>query len=845
MTSPAVSGVLCRLAGVRTAGRGWIARCPAHDDRRASLSVAEGDDGRVLLRCHAGCSTESVARALGLELRDLFADRPAPPPSAPARRIVATYDYVDEAGTLLYEVVRYAPKDFRQRRPDGRGGWVWGLGDVERVPYRLPEVIRAARDGRVVFIVEGEKDADRLASLGLVATTCPGGAGKWLPEWGQYCAGAHVAILPDNDDVGRRHARDVARSVHAHARSVRIVELPGLPPRGDISDWLDAGHTRDDLTALVRATQPLAEPPEPGAEAARDDDVDQAAWEEPIPLAAAPRLPAYPTDVLPGWLARHVRAVAVATQTAEDMAGSVALAVLATAAGGRVEIEPRPGWREPACLYVLTVADPGERKSAVHADLTAPIREYEREEIERLRPEIEAALSRRRMREQARARAERDAVSARDPEARREAEAEALRIARELADEPEPALPRLVADDATPEALGSLLAEQGGRMAVLSAEGTLFDIVAGRYTDGTPNIDLLLKAHAGDPIRVDRRGRPAEHVPRPALTLGIMAQPEALRGLLRRREFRGRGLLGRILYAMPPSLVGHRETAPPPVPEEVRREYVRHVRALLALPPGTDPQGRPAPHIIRLSPAAHERLVAFEAALEPRLAAGAELGHMRDWAAKLAGAVVRIAGLLHLAEHAMTPAPWTLPIAEETMEHAVRLGEYFLAHARAAYGEMGSDPAVATARYLAEWLTGRGIEELGRRDLYIEARRHGLVNRVEDVLPALDLLLEHGYLRPLPPAERKGPGRPPSPRYAVHPAVARGAISPAQNSQNSQNSGGERDFANIANIASGIPGPEDGVARSVEGPARVAVDVAADGPTGPPPASRRTVEVEL
>ncbi|GIW51244.1 MAG: hypothetical protein KatS3mg081_0599 [Gemmatimonadales bacterium] len=481
-------------------------------------------------------------------------------------------------------------------------------------------------------------------------------------------------------------------------------------------------------------------------------------WEEPVSLDCI-AVPEFPVGALPRWLGDYVRAVAVAYQVPADLPGALSLAMLATAAGGRVEIEARPGWIEPVNLYVLGVAPPAERKSAVFRELTAPVLEFEAELCERLRPTIESARAHRRMKQERQRRLEREAVNSRNPAEAREAEAEALRLARELAVEREPALPRLVADDVTPEALTSLLAEQNGRIAVLSAESTLFDVVAGRYNDGTPNFDALLKAHAGDPIRVDRKGRPAEHIPRPALTLGICTQPEALRGLLRRRDFRGRGLLGRILYVLPQSLVGHREVAPPPVPEAVRRAYSEQLQALLEK---FSSWGEDKPTcVVRLSPEANRRLMEFERWLEPQLAPGAELGAMADWAGKLAGAIVRIAGLLHLAES-------TEPeIGRETMERAVSLGEYFLAHARAAYGTMGADPAVEVARRIVEHIRTNKAPVVKARDLYRAVRT--IVERPADLEPAFRLLEELGYLRPVI-EPHQGPGRP-SPKFAVNPAV--------------------------------------------------------------------------
>ena len=262
------------LSHLHLSGPGpWETRCPAHEDGRPSLSVSRGDDGRVLLRCQRGCETEDVVRALGLTLRDLFppdekqkTTRAKKPPLGP---IVETYDYVDERGQLLYQVTRHDPKDFRQRRPDPSGsGWSWKLGDVRRVLYRLPEVLEAAAAGGRVYVVEGEKDADRLRALGLVATTCAQGAGKWRAEYSEALRGAGVVVLPDADPVGRDHAAQVATATHGLAATVKVVELPGLPPKGDVSDWLDAGGTGDELREIANQAAAWKETPLETASAA-------------------------------------------------------------------------------------------------------------------------------------------------------------------------------------------------------------------------------------------------------------------------------------------------------------------------------------------------------------------------------------------------------------------------------------------------------------------------------------------------------------------------------------------------------------------------------------------------
>lgn len=277
--SPVVARVLERLQGVVRAQDGWMARCPAHKDRTPSLSVSEGKDGRALLHCFAGCTLGAVVAAAGLSLDDLFPPKdgasfngnghhgngngrkPDPDPSQ-RDAMVATYAYLDADGTLLYEACRFRKVDggkkFLQRRPDPEkpGEWLWQLGEQRLVPYRLPELIEGVALGKTVYVVEGEKDADRLVSLGHVATTNPMGAGKWRDTFAPHFRGAGVVVLADNDDPGRAHAETVAGSVlAAGAAWAKVVELPALPPKGDVSDWLDAGNTSEELLLVVERTR--------------------------------------------------------------------------------------------------------------------------------------------------------------------------------------------------------------------------------------------------------------------------------------------------------------------------------------------------------------------------------------------------------------------------------------------------------------------------------------------------------------------------------------------------------------------------------------------------------------
>lgn len=229
----------------RRSGAGWAACCPAHDDRTPSLSVTERDS-RILLHCHAGCSVDSVLAAAGLQMKDLFLD------ASDDERIVATYDYTDENGTLLFQTVRYEPKDFKQRRPMGHGSWLWGLTGVRRVLYRLPEVLRAES----VLVVEGEKDCETARKLGLVATTnsC-GSKSEWREEYSESLRDRRVAIICDADAPGLEHGWRVARSLAGIAASIRVIER--LPDAKDLTEWVERGGTGEGLVRIIRDMEEL------------------------------------------------------------------------------------------------------------------------------------------------------------------------------------------------------------------------------------------------------------------------------------------------------------------------------------------------------------------------------------------------------------------------------------------------------------------------------------------------------------------------------------------------------------------------------------------------------------
>jgi len=245
-----IEDFLSLLRGVKSLQNGqYLASCPSHNDIKPSLSI-RSTNGKILVHCQAGCLTEAVVKSVGLSKSDLFLSN-----STPKKRIVEIYPYHNMEGQLLFEVVRYEPKSFAQRRPDGNGGFIWNMTDINPVLYHLPDILRAIQYGDTIFVTEGEKDCDSLWGLGLVATCSPIGAGKWKPEYSDTLTGSKVNILQDSDEPGRNHALQVAHALYGKAKTIKL--FPPFDSAEDISDWLGKEHTLEELEKIVSQCEPF------------------------------------------------------------------------------------------------------------------------------------------------------------------------------------------------------------------------------------------------------------------------------------------------------------------------------------------------------------------------------------------------------------------------------------------------------------------------------------------------------------------------------------------------------------------------------------------------------------
>jgi hypothetical protein len=679
--------------------------------------------------------------------RDNGADRPR------GFQIVATYDYRASNGKVLFQTVRLEPKDFRQRRPSGPD-WIWNLKGVRLVLYRLPELHAALAAGDTIYVVEGEKDADRIHAVGAVATTSPLGAGKWRPEYAELFRGSasEVRVVADRDATGYQHSIDVAASLRSTGVTVRVVEAA---VGKDVSDHLDAGHTLEDLVEITPEGVLRSEDP-----AISVDSVH--AWEDPVEFGTDEFGAPVPLEAFPNSLASYVESLADSYQVAPDLPAGAVLGMAAAAAAGRAEVAIGDTHVEPLNLYVAPVLPPGERKKVIR-ETSFPLEDEERRLCEAAAPVIAEARVKRAFADRRMKRLEDRAAKSKDALEVAEAHREALELAKSLPVVPSD--PRLLLDDATPESLAKALAEQQGCIAIVSEEaGNLFEVMCGKYRDGVADLDVYLKAYDGGPIRVVRISREPLTVENPALSILVTPQPAVLDRLAERSELRGRGLLGRIAFILPPSRVGTRMYQNVAIDPAAKAAYGEALGRILRLPRcSRDDPNRGL--VIRGKPL--DIWAGYANQIEREQAEGGRLYGVRDWASKHAGRVARIAGIFHLVEPENWPAPFAVPITPETVAAAWAVGQWLCHHALAAFSRMGTDPKVAMARRILGWIHRDRPEHFTLRDLQQHFRAQ--VELPADLLPGLEVLEGRGFVRRRPEEPDRRPGRKRSPTFDVNP----------------------------------------------------------------------------
>lgn len=693
LASRPIDKVLARLRKVkRTGDRQYQAECPCHHDEHASLSVKEAEDGRVLITCHAGCETESILKELGLGWPDLYPDQGeiwGHKDERPQARVTATYNYTDEQGELLYQVLRYVPKTFRHRRPDGRGGYVWNLQGVRRVLYRLPQVQEAIREGRRAFKPEGEKDVESLVKLGLDATTNAGGAAGWLDDYSESLRGARVVILPDNDEPGRKHAELVAKSLFGKAAEIKILELPNLPPKGDVSDWLATGGTREELERLA------AEAPAWGPR----DDV-----EDPLPRPKDQVEP-FPVEVLPAALAQFVREAAEAIPCPPDFIGLPLLVLAGAVIGTSRTLEIKSGWREGPRLYGVIVAEPGSAKSPALDLVATPIYERQRmlatafeeaeaeHKAEMARYEVEARAWEDRARSAAKGKGTDPGDKPEEPEA--------------------PKMGRLFTSDVTVEALATLIRDNPRGLALIRDELTGWVRSMNAYRSGHgADRQFYLSTWSGAPYPVDRKSGPPLMLFNPFLGVVGCIPPDLLEELT---DERGRedGFVHRLMFAYPDPVP--RRWTEAAVSQEARTAWKRALDDLWRLTPSTGEDGKPIPVAVRFTDAGKRTWVDL---CETHYAEAADPcfpGHLRGAWAKLDGYCARLSLILHELRFVCGEAGEEA-VDDTSVTGAWVLVEYLKSHMRRVYRALRADGEDKRVEGAVKWIEARG-GECAARDL--------------------------------------------------------------------------------------------------------------------------------
>lgn len=492
------------------------------------------------------------------------------------------------------------------------------------------------------------------------------------------------------------------------------------------------------------------------AEAAEDFEPVEKTWDEPIPFPEMQPV-SFPLEALPERIRNFVVAIAESTQTSPALAANACLAILAVCAQKKYVIRGKPDWVEQLCLLLLVAMEPSERKSAVESLAARPLNNFEmnynlqnRARYEKNRSEYRVLLSRQKDLEMQAAKGktvgtELDEVNEK---------VAGFREAHQL---------KLYVDDVTMEKLASIIEANNGRAAILSTEGGIFEKLMGMYS-GSPNFDIILKAYSGDDIRVDRIGRDSVLIRNPALTMMLMTQPSVLSNLMSNREFRGRGLLARYLYAIPESRVGERSFDSVPVDPEIYRKYEELIYNIL--------EDVCLEEEITLSRDAHNSLRAFADELEPRL--NKDLKDISDWAGKLTGNILRISGLLCrasvLINHDFLEVPEKLTVSGETMENAITIGRYYLDSAVQVFGMMECDDIISRCKYAIERIRASDLRTFTGRDLM---RSGSKLKKIENTANVITALIEYGYIEPVSgvACNEISRGRKPSQVYAANPYI--------------------------------------------------------------------------
>jgi replicative DNA helicase len=497
------------------------------------------------------------------------------------------------------------------------------------------------------------------------------------------------------------------------------------------------------------------------AEASAGDEAE--GWDEPLPLGPPAKLPCPPLDIVaPPALARMADAVATSYQVPADLPLLLGISTIAAAVGGRFVLNVRPDWEEQLSIYALVALAPANRKSPVFNAMTGVMKRYETQIVEGGRGRRGMHNAEGERIEKRKGKLEKNLADTGRLEVDQQAELDAL--TKESIDFDEWQDPQLIANDTTPEALASIMRYNGNRMAIMAPEAGVFNVIAGLYNGGQPNVDIFLSSWCGDDITINRKGNAGPiKLNGPALSVGLTTQPEMVRQLSEKKSFRGSGLLARFLYAVPDSLLGSRDLNSPPVPAQVRLDWEGPIEALLSYCHPDDKfedRKKKNPFRMTLSVEALEVLSALNAKIEPQLKENTgELSAISDWGGKIVGQLARVAALYTLFENADSfdviderPDRSLTEVSGETMTRAVTLAPYLISQAQAAFGAMSPNAGryanaasiVAAIKAKPEdrryGFTARDVQTWVKRQTW--AKEGG----VEEVKAALMDLMDSGHI---------------------------------------------------------------------------------------------------
>lgn len=571
-----------------------------------------------------------------------------------------------------------------------------------------------------------------------------------------------IIILADFDGAAEAKTGTNSGAVAAEAACRAIGAKMAVPSaaRGQKVDFDDIRRTMG--SEAVKASIQAARRPSPPPSSSPDP------WPVPIFFDQS-EAPPIPPGAVPDELREYCASCAGAIQAPVELGVVAALGAVAAAAQGLFQVTVREGYTERLILYLLACLPPAERKSAMLDAHKRPLLDWEREQARIHGPEVRRLRSERATKEKAIEKIRSKAATAEDMD-------NVVRQVQKLeAELPEvPVIPRLLTDDATPEALADFMGRHNECAAIIEAEGGIFELLSGLYTKGRANLNLVLKSWCGESVTIDRRSRDTLNLQHPALTMCLTPQPEVLTDIAQKPGFRGKGLLGRILFCLPRSLLGRRTVETKPINEALAARYRAMLLRILETPPAMNVHGERCLYEIRLSDDAYRAWVAFAEHVERELRDSGTFENIRDWAGKLPGQAIRIAGIYHVA---VEPEPMKRPISETTMRQALTLAAVLADHALLAFDFMGADPVVECGKRIWRWINDTRPETFTARDAQQAVK--GKYPKMDQVNAGLRVLVERAYIRPMAYQGHSGRGRPPSPGFEVNPH--------AHNSQNPQN----------------------------------------------------------